>query len=115
MHEHETIGVRKNDSTAVRKAQDSARRLASTSKHALATAIGAALIIGGSAIVSTLVSTSWNSPVGLFAILMILEGIDCLFFALTKHDRSAPILFPLVAMVAVGVHTSERPECKEDL
>jgi hypothetical protein len=76
----------------LRADEDPEPRPTSRSKHGLVMAIGAVLVLIGSAIISTLVSTSWNWPIGVFAILLIIEGLDCLFFALTEHDRTAPIL-----------------------
>ena len=56
--------------------------------------IGAVLVVAGSAIITTLVSTSsWSWPLGLFAILLVIEGLDCVFFGAGNRDRSVPVLF----------------------
>jgi hypothetical protein len=59
----------------------------------LVVAIGAVLVVAGSAVITTLVSTSWNWTLGVFAILLIIEGLDCVFFAAGNRDRSPPVLF----------------------
>ena len=55
--------------------------------------VGAVLVVAGSAIITSLVSNSWNWPLGLFAALLVLEGLDCVFFAAGNRDRSVPVLF----------------------
>jgi uncharacterized membrane protein HdeD (DUF308 family) len=59
----------------------------------LVVAVGAVLVVAGSAIMTTLVSTSWNWALGVFALLLIIEGLDCVFFAASDRDRSIPVLF----------------------
>ena len=76
-----------------RQRRETKLRRASRWNPNLIVGIGAVLVVAGSAIITSLVSTSWNWPLGLFAALLVLEGLDCVFFAAGKHDRSAPILF----------------------
>jgi hypothetical protein len=59
----------------------------------LVVAVGAVLVVAGSAIITTLVSTSWHWALGVFALLLIIEGLDCVFFVGSDRDRSPPVLF----------------------
>ena len=68
-------------------------RQKSSLNPSLVIAIGAVLVVAGSAIITTLVSTSWNWALGVFALLLIIEGLDCVFFAAGNQDRSVPVLF----------------------
>ena len=79
--------------TDLRQRRETKLRQVSAWNPNLIVGIGAVLVVAGSAIITSLVSTSWSWPMGLFAALLVIEGLDCVFFAASERDRSVPVLF----------------------
>ena len=65
---------------------------ASGSRQIAVTVIGAALVAIGSAIASNLAAQGWRWGLGVFAVLMIVEGIDCLYTGITGRNGGSPAL-----------------------
>jgi hypothetical protein len=72
--------------------RDHERPVASGTKQIAITAIGAALLVVGSAIVSALAAQGWRWDVGMLAVLLIVEGIDCLYVGITGRNGASPVL-----------------------
>jgi hypothetical protein len=72
---------------------------ASGSRQSGVIAMGAALIVIGSAIVSALASQGWRWGVGIVAVLLIIEGIDCLYVGITGRNGATPILLAWWPMI----------------
>ncbi len=64
----------------------------SGTRRTVVTTIGTGLIVFGSAILSFLLSEGWNWPVGLVTVLLIIEGIDCLYVGITGRNGASPLL-----------------------
>lgn len=71
---------------------DDKHTVASGTRQIVITTIGAALFVIGSAIVSALIAQGWRWDAGLVAVLLIIEGIDCLYAGVTGRNGASPIL-----------------------
>ncbi len=72
---------------------DRERPAASGTRQIVVTAVGAALVAIGSAIASALVALGWRWGLGVISVVLILEGIDCLYVGITGRNGASPALF----------------------
>jgi len=77
---------------ASRIERDDEHPVASGTRQIVITTIGAALLVIGSAIVSALAAQGWDWGVGMVAVLLIIEGIDCFYVGITGRNGASPIL-----------------------
>jgi hypothetical protein len=84
---------------APRIERDDEHPVASETRQSAIMAIGAALLVIGSAIVSALAAQGWRWDVGMLAVLLIVEGIDCLYVGITGRNGASPILFAWWPMI----------------
>ena len=77
---------------APRIQRDDEHPVASGTRQSAVTAIGALLVVIGSAIVSTLAAQGWSWGLGFVAVLLIIEGVDCLYVGITGRNGAVPIL-----------------------
>ncbi|HLA14427.1 MAG TPA: hypothetical protein VJZ25_05330 [Gemmatimonadaceae bacterium] len=59
------------------------------------TIIGAALVAVGCALALHLVSVGWSWGLGILAVFLIVEGLDCLYAGITGREGATPALFLL--------------------
>ena len=72
--------------------RDDERPAASGTKQIAITAIGASLLVIGSAIASALAAQGWRWGIGVLAMLLIIEEIDCLYVGITGRNGASPAL-----------------------
>lgn len=68
------------------------RPAASGTRQIVVTAIGAALVSIGSAIALHLAAQGWSWGLGILALVLLLEGIDCLYVGITGRNGASPAL-----------------------
>ena len=71
--------------------QDDSKTL--RSRQTVVTVIGAALVVVGSGVFSQSLYQGWNWGIRAVAVLLVVEGIDCLYSGLTGRNGATPILF----------------------
>jgi hypothetical protein len=59
-------------------------------RQTVVTVLGAAFLAVGCAIGIHLVSAGWSWGLGILAIFLILEGLDCLYAGITGRDGITP-------------------------
>ena len=72
--------------------RDDERPVASESRQSVVTPIGAGLLVIGGGIIWALAVQGWGWGVGTVAILLIIEGIDCLYVGITGRNGASPLL-----------------------
>jgi len=79
--------------------RDDEQPVASGSRQSVMTAIGAALLVIGGDLVWALAAQGWGWGVGVVAVLLIIEGIDCLYVGITGRNGASPILLAWWPMI----------------
>ncbi len=72
--------------------RDQERPAASGIRQIAVTTIGAALVAIGSAIALSLAAQGWHWGLGVLSVVLIVEGIDCLYVGITGRNGMSPAL-----------------------